>query len=256
MFVVYTLGYAVGLQSLVCSSRRCHAPAAVSSQQEDARSALLASLQGECAALPERAAAAIEELQKQTDGSALVDDWLEDAGPSGRWRMISCDALLATLAPLGAPIADLRRCAVELGSEASGAFGQQRRMSLELHVNAGADPDEACTLRLNGIAAMDLDGDEVGGADVNIVLLSAELLPVGDGGRGLALCEAALVPKLPPGALRAKVRLVWLDGGVCVARYGRDGGAVVLKRVDAMAAATVGGDEELESEPIWVGSPY
>ena len=83
------------------------------------------------------------------------------------------------------------------------------------------------------------------------------------------LVAAALEPHLPPGAIRARLQLAWIDEEVCILRAG-NGGVVVLRRLSAMneEALVVGGiaegnpvkdaEEEADEDEreLWVGSPY
>jgi hypothetical protein len=111
-----------------------------------------------------------------------------------------------------------------------------------------------------------------------VVVLSAALAPVDASisdeskafKRGREACEDALAAQLPPGALRASLRVLWSDDDLCVLRFDADDATIVLKRLapaepvdddsaNAQAAHDAGavlGEEEEEAEPFWVGSPY
>ena len=243
---------------LLHTHQRRHAPVLSVQDSQPAKAALVSALQLDSTSLPADGSAAIEQLQELVHGADIVDHWLDDCGPGGQWQLLSCDPLRAKLLDLGSPIVDLSQCTVELSGNPSGAFGQQRDLVVTLHVNAlGDEPLGAVTMAFSGAAAIDLDGDEEGGADCNVVLFSAEVarMSSGDaaevevGQRGLAACEAAVAPKLPPGALRTKLRLVWLDGDLCVVRHAE--GTIVLAKLAEPRA-------EAEKEPteMWVGSPY
>ena len=125
-------------------------------------------------------------------------------------------------------------------------------MSIDLVVDALEGAARDVRLRFNGAVAADLDGDEEQGADYNIVLLDAEhVLPARSEGEGEAFAEE-VAGSLPPGALRASFRMLWLDDELCVLQHA-EWGFAVLERV---RDAPVADDDGQDVESIWAGSPF
>lgn len=180
-----------------------------------------------------------------------------EGDPRGSWRLRSCKAMTRFAALKSAPLTTMRSCRLFV-SEDGPALGQFDAW-FEFELNASDDPALAVRLRFSGV---------VGFADYDLcsaVWLRADALPPTHG--GFALVQAALAPSLPPGAIRAKHDVLWLDEELCVLRSGpKDApdSLVVLQRADedfdrGDADDDVVEDEDDdvdEGEELWVGSPY
>ena len=200
---------------------------------------LIASLGPDSVALPASAKAPLAAL------TALGE---QEGDPSGRWRVLSYDALRDWLSSKKVPLTNMGSCEVRVSMDGPN-FGQNN-VVLTAEVDTGG---ELVQLRAGGVVAL---GDD----DCGVVFLRCT---AACGTDAFERVEAALAPDLPPGAIRAKLRLLHLAEELCVLQSD-DGGHIVLQRLpdeDGEAEERSWDDEpddepDDEAEMLWIGSPY
>lgn len=218
---------------------------------------------------PAIAAEALAELEK-VDKSDRLDGL--DVDPTGRWAILSFDSLCARLSELSTPVIAEEACGhVEISDRGPMAF--QNDCCMTMSVQPSGDAADVVLLSCRGVVALDE-------SDASVVFLAAKMsTPLGASmpstEQSMDLVQAALEPQLPPGAIRARLELVWIDEDVCVLREST-GGVVVLQRVPTDDGPASGGSEVGDAPPeevgeedeeddeddeagvreLWVGSPF
>ena len=205
-----------------------------------------------------------------------------DFDPSGTWMLLSFDSLARRFSEMSIPFSSSNNAIGEVQISSGGPAQFQNDCCIAASVQPRSDDADEVHLSWGGVVAL-------GESDVSVVLLRADMsTPPGASNpcpdASMDLVEAALEPHLPPGAIRAKLQLAWIDEEVCILREG-SGGVVVLRRLFATneEALVVGGvaespvedGEEEEAQDteeeaaeasaedpaedereLWVGSPY
>ena len=170
-----------------------------------------------------------------------------DVDPAGRWRVVTFTGMRARLAELSLPLVSMASC--ELIVADSGPAAYQSEVQLDMVVDARGQP---VRVSWGGVVALEE-------REAAAVFLRAEAFPATKGlsdESGLDVVEAALAPSLPPGAIRARLPIAWLDESVCALRL-PGSGILVLERIADDEQPTVteaiedGADAISATEAAW-----
>ena len=189
-----------------------------------------------------------------------------DIDPAGRWRVLSFDALRCQCSELGVPLmSSVGSCSLSVSGGGPADFQNDIELRFEVVPQASG---ERIQMACRGVVALSEE-------HASVVFLRADMQPVEAAAAEAAAesamqaVEAAVLPILPPGAIRSRLDLAWIDETVCVLRDPEtEGGIIVLQRLSSDGEETPGqgcwGDaEDAEGEDeddgmttLWVGSPY
>ena len=217
----------------------------------------------------ESALEALEAVEVDYDGY--------DIDPAGSWRILSFYTLGSQLLKHNVPLKSLSSCVVQVSDGGPANF--QNDMSLSMTIQPIGQGEE---VQLSFRGVLGLSEEHAG-----VVFLRADVAaPPGESDEcseaALDAAAESVAPSLPPGAIRAQLKIAWIDETICVLRepmgegastpvLPRPGGVIVLQRISPPPSEDVPDavfeegpesddanydDEEDGTRNIWVGSPY